>query len=57
MHRWLGLTLAAFLVMAGLTGTLLAFNDSIDASLNSRLFRVQPRGQKLSPLEVRERAS
>lgn len=56
IHRWLGLTLAAFLVMAGLTGAMLAFRDPIDASLNPHLFRVQPQGAKIAPLALRERA-
>jgi uncharacterized iron-regulated membrane protein len=55
IHRWLGLTLAAFLVMSGLTGSLLAFHDAIDARLNARLFRVEPHGPRLSPLVLRER--
>lgn len=56
IHRWLGLTLAAFLVMAGLTGIPLAFHDDLDAWLNPHLFRVEPRDTQLSPPELRARA-
>jgi uncharacterized iron-regulated membrane protein len=53
LHRWIGLTTAIFLVIAGLTGALLAFNDE----LNPQLFRAAPPGpdtQALDPLLVRE---
>lgn len=56
IHRWLGLTLAAFLVMAGLTGVVLAFHEDLDAWLNPHLFRVQPRETRLQPHELRARA-
>ncbi|MGO4712210.1 PepSY-associated TM helix domain-containing protein [Bradyrhizobium sp. 2TAF24] len=38
-HRWMGLTLAGVLVIAGLTGAILAFDDELDAWLNPALFR------------------
>ena len=38
-HRWLGLMLAGVLVIAGLTGAILAFDDELDAWLNPALFR------------------
>jgi uncharacterized iron-regulated membrane protein len=56
VHRWLGLALAAFIVVAGITGSALAFHDDLDAWLNPHLFRVEPRGERLSPLQLRERA-
>jgi uncharacterized iron-regulated membrane protein len=56
IHRWIGLTIGAFVVMAGLTGSLLSFHDRIDQSINSHLFHVQPAGTRLSPLELRVRA-
>ena len=37
-HRWVGLSLAGFLVMAGLTGSVLAFDEPLDAALNPDLF-------------------
>jgi len=56
IHRWLGLALAAFIVLAGITGTALAFHDQLDAWLNPHLFRVEARESRLSPLELRARA-
>src|ERR1700754_1840183 len=41
-HRWVGLALAVPLLVAGLTGSLLAFDDDLDAWLNPRLFRASP---------------
>ncbi len=38
-HRIVGLALAAFLVVAGSTGTVLAFGRELDAALNPDLFR------------------
>ena len=42
VHRWVGLAMAAFLVVAGLTGSLIAFYADLDAVLNPELFRVAP---------------
>lgn len=53
-HRYVGLALAGFLVMAGLTGAVLAFQRELDAALNPHLFRVESRGAHL-PLEVLRR--
>lgn len=41
LHRWAGLTLAVFLVMAGITGALLAFYDELHAAA-ARWVRVEP---------------
>lgn len=38
LHRWFGLALAAFLVVAGLTGSVIAFQRELDAALNPHLF-------------------
>jgi uncharacterized iron-regulated membrane protein len=56
IHRWLGLTIALFVVMAGLTGAVIAFNEELDARLNPDLFHVHPRDVSLSPLALRELA-
>jgi uncharacterized iron-regulated membrane protein len=37
-HRWFGLLAATFLFVAGLTGTVIAWDEEIDAWLNPRLF-------------------
>ena len=49
VHRWLGLTLAAVLLLAGLTGALLVFQTEADAALNPQLWRIARSGPALSP--------
>lgn len=39
LHRWLGLILGVVLVLAGLTGSLLAFDHELDGWLNSAMLR------------------
>lgn len=46
IHRWIGIGLAALLVVAGITGSLLAFLHEIDALLNPGLHRTEPRAQR-----------
>lgn len=48
LHRWLGITLAAFVVLAGATGSLLAFHHEIDALLVPDLHRVAPTSSRAS---------
>ena len=38
LHRWAGLAMAAFLVVVGLTGSLLAFNTELERTFAPRLF-------------------
>lgn len=57
-HRYVGLVMAGFLVIAGLTGSLLAWNDELEATLAPGLFRVEPPSvdtPPLDPLALRER--
>jgi uncharacterized iron-regulated membrane protein len=61
-HRWAGLTTAIFLLIAGLTGTVIAFEEELEAWLNPDLFIVttplDARGHPqpmLDPFELRER--
>jgi uncharacterized iron-regulated membrane protein len=56
LHRWAGLFMALFLVVAGLTGSVIAFQDEFDRLLNPRLLVVEPRGEPLSPVALRELA-
>lgn len=42
LHRWAGLAMAGFLVVAGLTGTLLAFREELDAWLAPDLHQAMP---------------
>jgi uncharacterized iron-regulated membrane protein len=48
-HRWCGLALAGFLFVAGLTGSIIAFDHELDTWLNPELLRVDSRGPALSP--------
>jgi uncharacterized iron-regulated membrane protein len=52
LHRWVGLAMALFLVIAGLTGSIIAFNHELDAWLNPELYHVDTRGQTKSPLDL-----
>lgn len=40
VHLWVGLTAGLLLVVAGVTGTVLVYDDAIDAALNPGLLRV-----------------
>lgn len=58
LHRWVGLVMASFLLVAGLTGALLAWQDELEAWLNPQLFLAappSPGAQTLDPLQLRER--
>lgn len=48
VHLWVGLTVGAVLVMAGVTGTVLVFGKEIDAALNPELLRVTPGDGRVS---------
>lgn len=51
-HRWVGLAMAGFLVIAALTGSLLVWYEELDAAINPQLFRVAPPGPDAQPLDV-----
>jgi len=55
LHRWLGLATAAFLAVAGLTGSVIAFNHELDEWLNPALFEARAAGEPLSPYALAER--
>lgn len=58
IHRGLGLATAGFLLLAGLTGSLLAFNDELEVLISPELFRAPPAtpgARPLDPLVLRER--
>ncbi len=42
LHRWVGLLMTAFLVVVGLTGSLLAFNTDMEKLISPQLFAVKP---------------
>jgi uncharacterized iron-regulated membrane protein len=39
-HRYVGLLMAGFLILTGITGSLLAWNHELDAALSPQLFSV-----------------
>ena len=43
IHKWSGLFTAVFLIVAGVTGRLLAFEDELEALVNPAQYVVQPR--------------
>lgn len=57
VHRWAGLTMAVFLVVVGITGSLLAWLDELDVLISPQL-RVAapptPNAQPINPLLLRE---
>lgn len=60
LHRWIGLVTAAFLLVASLTGALLAWYDELDALFAPALLTAQPTEgafQTLGPLALRERVA
>lgn len=47
-HRWAGIALAGFLVLAGATGSFLAFHHEIDAAFVPELHEVSPQPRRAS---------
>lgn len=52
VHRWVGLFLAAFLAMSGLTGAVLSWDHEIDEWLNADMLHTPGRGALKTPLEL-----
>lgn len=52
VHRWVGLFLAAFLVMTGLTGAVLSWDHEIDDWLNADMLHTPGRGPLRTPLQL-----
>ncbi|HXW71113.1 MAG TPA: PepSY-associated TM helix domain-containing protein [Methylocella sp.] len=58
LHRWAGLAMALFLIIVGLTGSVLAFRDELDVWLNPELLTVTPRDAPLlDGFVLREKAA
>ena len=51
LHRWSGLALLAVLLIAGITGAIMAFRWEIDRAINPQLFTVKAQSQRL-PLQT-----
>jgi uncharacterized iron-regulated membrane protein len=57
LHRYVGLALAGFLILLGLTGSVIAFKRDLDKLVNAQLFAELPTGeQSLRLAELAERA-
>ncbi|MFO1407769.1 MAG: PepSY-associated TM helix domain-containing protein [Steroidobacteraceae bacterium] len=57
LHRWTGLVMVVFLVIVGLTGSLLAFNTELERVFAPRLFAAERPGvPRLDLAELAERA-
>ena len=56
LHRWFGLGIALFLLQAGITGALIAWDHEIDAFLNPELYvsAAPADAELLSPLRLAE---
>ena len=42
LHRWVGLLMTVFLILVGLTGSLLAFNTDLEKLISPQLFAAKP---------------
>ncbi|APA71307.1 hypothetical protein YQ44_11165 [Janthinobacterium sp. 1_2014MBL_MicDiv] len=60
MHRYAGLLMAGFLIVAGVTGSALAWKDALEAAMLPAVFRVAPPAPGAAPLDallLRERVA
>lgn len=55
MHRYAGLTIASFLLVAGITGMAIAFYDQLDEFLNPTLYQVSDPKREPLPLDIIEK--
>ena len=52
LHRYAGLLMAGFLIVAGVTGSLLAWKDELEAALLPAVLRVAPPAPGAAPLDA-----
>ncbi|MEG1050598.1 MAG: PepSY domain-containing protein, partial [Janthinobacterium sp.] len=52
IHRWAGLTIALFLIVAGLTGAVTSWDHELDEWLNADIMDTPGRGPVLSPFAL-----
>jgi uncharacterized iron-regulated membrane protein len=52
VHRWTGLFIALFLLVAGLTGAVISWDHEVDEWLNADIMHAPGRGPLKSPLEL-----
>lgn len=51
LHRYVGLTMAAFLLIAGLTGSLIVWHQELDAAFNPAMLKATPPTPDAKPLD------
>jgi len=56
LHRYIGLFIAAFLFLSGLTGAIISWDRELDALLNPQLMRSHSSGRPQDPFELAKRA-
>lgn len=52
VHRWVGLFIAGFLILSGLTGAVISWDHELDDLLNKRLMFAKAEGPPLAPLDL-----
>lgn len=52
LHLYLALFTGIFVVIVGVSGSIMAFEEEIDHATNPKFFKVEPRGQRLSAGEM-----
>jgi uncharacterized iron-regulated membrane protein len=52
LHRWVGLTIAGFLFVSGLTGAIISWDHELDEALNGDLVYVDSQGSPHSPFDL-----
>jgi uncharacterized iron-regulated membrane protein len=52
LHRWVGLTIAAFLFVSGITGAVISWDHELDDLLNPHLHAVASQGPAMSSLDL-----
>lgn len=54
-HRWVGLTIAGFLFVSGVTGAVISWDHELDDLLNPHLMQAKSEGPALPPLELAQK--
>jgi uncharacterized iron-regulated membrane protein len=54
IHRWVGLTIAGFLIIAGLTGAVISWDHELDELLNSHLISAKVDGEPQSAFALKD---
>lgn len=48
LHGWMGIVMGLLLMVAGLTGSVIVFQEELDHGLNRSLWSVMPQAEKIS---------